>query len=42
MEGGIRWDDPDLKIKWPIQTPLVSARDRQLQSFAEYQQRPMF
>lgn len=27
-EGGIRWDDPDLAIEWPVSEPLVSDRDR--------------
>lgn len=27
-EGGIIWDDPELGIEWPIDTPLLSAKDR--------------
>lgn len=27
-EAGIRWDDPDLKIDWPITSPRLSQRDR--------------
>ena len=30
-EGGIRWDDRDLAIDWPINNPLVSARDAALE-----------
>jgi len=29
-EKGIRWNCADLKIKWPIQEPLVSDKDRML------------
>jgi dTDP-4-dehydrorhamnose 3,5-epimerase len=35
-EGGIRYDDPELKIDWPIEHPSISARDEGQQSFAEY------
>ncbi len=26
-EGGLRWNDPDVGIEWPIDAPLVSPRD---------------
>lgn len=29
-EGGIRWDDPSLKIDWGIENPLVSTKDQEL------------
>lgn len=41
-EGGIRWSDPDLAIAWPVAQPIVSERDRRLQSFAEYREHPGF
>ena len=28
-EGGVRWDDPAIAIAWPIDTPILSERDRQ-------------
>ena len=28
LEGGVRWNDPVLNIKWPINTPLLSEKDR--------------
>ena len=31
-EKGILWSDPDLKIAWPLQNPLVSEKDRKLPS----------
>ena len=34
-EKGILWNDPDLKITWPIQNPLVSDKDQKLPSVNE-------
>ncbi len=27
-EGGFRFDDPDVKIEWPVTEPIISERDR--------------
>lgn len=29
-DTGIRWDDPDIGIRWPVENPIVSEKDRQL------------
>jgi dTDP-4-dehydrorhamnose 3,5-epimerase len=36
-ERGVRWDDPDLQIAWPVApaTAVISSRDQALPSFAE-------
>lgn len=36
-EIGVRWDDPDLRIDWPVDTDrlIVSAKDRQLPLLTE-------
>ncbi len=41
-EGGIKFDDEDLNIKWPIENPIISQRDQKQQSFKEYLQNPKF
>ncbi len=34
-ESGIRWNDPDLNIRWEISAPIVCERDQQLPTFKE-------
>jgi dTDP-4-dehydrorhamnose 3,5-epimerase len=34
-ESGIIWNDPQLKIQWPVGEPLVSDKDKLLPSFEE-------
>jgi dTDP-4-dehydrorhamnose 3,5-epimerase len=34
-ERGLRWDDPDLAIDWPVTNPVISERDRKHPSFSE-------
>jgi len=33
-ERGIRWDDPQVNITWPLTSPLLSAKDRNLPTLA--------
>jgi len=28
LAGGVRWDDPQFAIKWPVREPIISERDR--------------
>jgi dTDP-4-dehydrorhamnose 3,5-epimerase len=41
-EGAVRWDDPALGIDWPLTQPVLSQRDRQAKTWAEYCQSPAF
>jgi dTDP-4-dehydrorhamnose 3,5-epimerase len=34
-ESGIIWNDPDLKIYWPIENPILSEKDKKLQFFKD-------
>ena len=38
-EVGIKFDDPFLKIKWPVKKPIVSIKDRKNISFTEYEKK---
>ena len=42
-DTGIRFDDPEIGIKWPVDENIAihSVRDLQLQSLAEYMKNPM-
>ena len=37
-ETGILWNDPKLKIKWPIKNPSISVKDKANLSFADFNQ----
>lgn len=39
-EGGIRWDDPDIGIGWPVDAPVLSPKDASAQTLAEWLARP--
>lgn len=38
-ECSLRFDDPALAIQWPVEEPLVSERDRNAESFADFLKR---
>ncbi len=35
-ESGIRWNDPDIGIVWPVDEPLLSDKDANAQTLAEW------
>jgi dTDP-4-dehydrorhamnose 3,5-epimerase len=35
-EIGVRWNDPEIGIKWPIPSPLLSPKDQALPALKEY------
>lgn len=39
-ESGIRWNDPALGVQWPVDAPLVSAKDAKAQTLEEWLRRP--
>jgi dTDP-4-dehydrorhamnose 3,5-epimerase len=39
-ESGIRWDDADIGIGWPVESPVVSAKDAAAGSLADWLARP--
>ncbi len=41
-EGAVRWDDPEIAIAWPTAQPILSQRDQQAPSLAQYRQNPAF
>jgi dTDP-4-dehydrorhamnose 3,5-epimerase len=39
-ESGIRWNDPEIGIEWPTNNPIISAKDSNAQTLAEWLARP--
>ena len=35
-DSGILWADTDLNIDWPVRNPLISERDKNLNTFSEF------
>jgi len=39
-ESGIKWNDPAIGIKWPIDNPILSDKDNNAQSLSDWSKRP--
>ena len=39
-ESAIRWDDPDIGIEWPLKDALLSQKDREARTLAEWLRSP--
>jgi dTDP-4-dehydrorhamnose 3,5-epimerase len=35
-EGAIRWNDPDIGIEWPVESPVLSRKDENAPSFRDW------
>jgi len=35
-ESGVAWNDPDIGVAWPVKDPIISNRDMNNQSFAQF------
>ena len=35
-DGGVRWNDPDIGVEWPIVDPVLSGKDIALPTLAEH------
>lgn len=38
-ESGVRWNDPEIGIDWPVRDPIVSDKDQNAQSLAQWCER---
>lgn len=39
-ESGIRWDDKEIGVEWPVKEPILSDKDRNAQTLAQWFERP--
>jgi dTDP-4-dehydrorhamnose 3,5-epimerase len=39
-ESGILWNDPEIGVKWPVSDPVLSDKDRNAQTLAQWLTRP--
>jgi dTDP-4-dehydrorhamnose 3,5-epimerase len=35
-QGAVKWDDPEIGIKWPVVNPVISQKDSEAKSFREF------
>ncbi len=42
LEGAVLWNDPDIGIKWPVDNPILSEKDKSAQTLKEYLKKPAF
>jgi dTDP-4-dehydrorhamnose 3,5-epimerase len=40
-ESGIRWDDPEIGVKWPTTNALLSEKDKKAQTLAQWLASPL-
>lgn len=36
LDAGILWNDPDIGVEWPVETPILSEKDRKAPPLREY------
>lgn len=41
-EGSVRWNDPEIGIRWPDESPRLSQKDANAPSLADYRTHPAF
>jgi dTDP-4-dehydrorhamnose 3,5-epimerase len=41
-EGTVAWNDPDIRVSWPITDPILSPRDQKGMSLQDYRNNPAF
>lgn len=42
FEDGIIWNDKEIKIKWPIKNPILSKKDKKLNTFKLFKKKQLY